>query len=117
MPLASEASGSVGNSQRSAGSASGSNCDCDDAMPDAPTQPDTATTTPAECTLPTILIDYEQIDAYLTEIGASNEIVEALDRIACLAQHAQGIENAIQKLQQAVQKQAQPVLSAALTND
>jgi len=89
MPLASKASGSLGSSQRSAG---GSDCDRDDAMPDAPpdapTQPDTATTTPAECTLPTIIIDYERIDAYLTEIGAPDEIVEALDRIACLAQHA-----------------------------
>jgi len=74
MPLASEASSS--------------NFDCDDAMTDAPTQPDTATTALAECTLPTILIDYERIDAYLTEIGAADEIVEAIDRIACLAQHA-----------------------------
>jgi len=57
-------------------------------MLDALTQLDTATTTLVECILPTILIDYEQIDAYLTEIGALNEIVEALDRIACLAQHA-----------------------------
>ena len=88
MPLASEASGSLGNSQRSVGSAGGSDRDCDDAMSDAPTQPDTATTTPAECTLPTILMDYEQIDAYLTEIGAPDAIGEALDRISCLAQHA-----------------------------
>ena len=54
-------------------------------MPDASTQPDTAATTPIECKLPTILMDYEQIDAYLTEIGAPDEIVAALDRITCLA--------------------------------
>jgi len=59
-----------------------------DALLDAPTQLDTATTILAECTLPTIIINYKQIDAYLTEIGAPDEIVEALDRIACLAQHA-----------------------------
>jgi len=88
MPLAFKASSLAGNSQRSTSSASSSNCDCNDAMPDAPTQLDTATTTLAECTLPIILIDYKQIDAYLIEIGASDEIVEALDRIACLAQHA-----------------------------
>ena len=70
MPLASEASGSPDNSQRSAGSDGSSECDRDDAMSDAPTQQDTATTTPAECTLPTIIMDYEKIDAYLTEIGA-----------------------------------------------
>jgi hypothetical protein len=63
MPLASEASGSLGNSQRGAGSAGGSDRDLDDAMSDAHTQPDTSTTTPAECTLPTIIIDYKQIDA------------------------------------------------------
>jgi hypothetical protein len=62
-------------------------------------------------------MDYEQIDAYLTEIGAPDEIVEALDRITCLAQHAEGIQNAIQQLQQAVQKQAQPAPSAALANN
>ena len=116
MPLASEASGSLGNSQRSAGSAGSRDRDCDDAMSDAPTQPDTATTTPAECTLPSILIDYELIDAYLSEIGAPDAIAAALDRIACLAQHAQGIQNAIQQLQKAVQKQAQPAPSAAPAN-
>jgi hypothetical protein len=57
----------------------------DDAMTDATTQPDTATTTPIECTPPTIIADYEQIDAYLTEIEAPDEIGEALDRITCLA--------------------------------
>jgi hypothetical protein len=40
-------------------------------------------------------MDYERIDAYLTEIGAPDEIGEAPGRITCLAQHAQGIENAI----------------------
>jgi len=59
-----------------------------DALLDAPTQLDTATTILAECTLPIIIIDYKRINAYLTEIGALDEIVEALDRIACLAQHA-----------------------------
>ena len=117
MPLAFKASGLAGNSQRSTSSTSSSNCDCNNAMLDAPTQLDTATTILVECTLPIILIDYKQIDAYLTEIGALDKIVEVLDRIACLAQHAQGIKNAIQKLQQVVQKQAQLVLSATLTNN
>jgi hypothetical protein len=40
------------------------NRDRDDAMTDATARPDTATTTPIECTLPTIIADYEQIDAY-----------------------------------------------------
>ena len=80
MPLDSEASGSPGNSQRSAGSNGSSERDRDDAMSDAPSQQDTATTTPAECTLPTIIMDYEKIDAYLTEIGGPDEITEALDR-------------------------------------
>jgi len=44
-------------------------------------------------------------------------IVAALDRISCLAQHAQGIQNAIEQLQQAVQKQAQPAPSAAPANN
>ena len=87
------------------------NRDRDDAMADATARPDTATTTPIECTLPTIIADYEQIDAYLTETGAPDEIGEALGRITCLAQHAQGIQSAIQQLQQAVQKQAQPAPS------
>jgi hypothetical protein len=91
MPLASEASGALGNSRRSVSSAGGSDRDRDDAMSDAPTQLDTATTTPAECTLPIILMNYERIDAYLTEIGAPDEIGEALDRITSLAQHAQDI--------------------------
>ena len=55
MPLASEVRGSLGNSQRSVGS----DRDYDDAMSDAPTPTDTATATPTECTLPTILMDYE----------------------------------------------------------
>jgi hypothetical protein len=77
-------------------------------MPDAPTQPNTATTTLTEYILPSIFIDYKHIDTYLTEIGALDKIVEALDRVACLAQHAQGIENVIQKLQYTV-KQIQPL--------
>jgi hypothetical protein len=84
-------------------------------MPDAPTQPDTEATTPIESKLPTILSDYERIDTYLTEIGAPDEIVDALDRITCLAQHAKGIESAIQKLQLAV-AQAQSTPNAAPTN-
>jgi hypothetical protein len=40
-----------------------------------------------------------------------------LDRIACLAKHAQGIQNAIQQLQQTVQKQAEPAPSAAPANN
>jgi hypothetical protein len=71
-------------------------------MPDAPTQPDTTSTTLIESKLPIILSDYERIDTYLTEIRAPDEIVDALDRITCLAQHAKGIESAIQKLQLAV---------------
>jgi len=87
MPLASRAKGPQGSSQRSE-SCTGSDCSrVDDAMPDASTQPDTATTTPIECKLPTITMDYERIDTYLTEIGAPDEIVDALDRITCLAQH------------------------------
>lgn len=69
MPPASKVRGSLGNRQRSVGS----DRDYDDAMSDAPTQPDTATATPTECTLPTILMDYERIDAYLTETGAPDE--------------------------------------------
>jgi hypothetical protein len=115
MPVASKASGLQGNSQRSAGC--DRDRDCDDARTDATIQPDTATTTPIECTLPTIIADYEQIDAYLTEIGAPDEIGEALDRITCLAQYAQGIQSAIRQLQQAVQKQAQPAPSAAPANN
>jgi hypothetical protein len=67
-------------------------------MLDAPTQLDTASTTLIESKLPTILSDYEGIDTYLTEIRALDEIVDALDRITCLAQYAKGIESAIQKL-------------------
>jgi hypothetical protein len=100
-----------------ASAASDRDCDCDDATTDTTTPPDTATTTPIECTLPTIIADYEQTDAYLTEIGAPDEIGEALDRIICLAQHAQGIQSAIRQLQQAVQKQAQPAPSAAPANN
>ena len=33
-------------------------------------------------------MDYERIDTYLTEIGASDEILDTLDRITCLAQRA-----------------------------
>ena len=117
MPLASEASGSPGNSQRGASSDSSSIRDRDNAMLDAPSQPGIATTTLAECTLLTIIMDYEKIDAYLTEIGAPDEIAYALDWIAYLAQQAQGIQNAIEQLQQAVQKQAQPAPSAALVNN
>ena len=109
------AKGPLGSSQRSE-SCAGSNCSrVDDAMPDASTQPDTAATTPIECKLPTILMDYEQIDAYLTEIGAPDEIVAALDRITCLAQHAEGIESAIEKLQLAI-AQAQSTPNIAPTN-
>ena len=86
MPLASKAKGPLGSSQRSGSCASSR---VDDAMPDAPTQPDTASTTPIESKLSTILLDYERIDTYLTEIGAPDEIVDALDRITCLAQHAE----------------------------
>jgi hypothetical protein len=90
MPLAPEASGLLGNSQCSSagGSAGGSDRDCDDTMSDAPTQPDTATTTLAKCTLPAILMDYKRIDAHSTKIGALDKLGEALDRITCPAQHA-----------------------------
>jgi hypothetical protein len=74
MPLASRAKGPPGSSQRSE-SCAGSDCSrVDDAMPDAPTQLDTASTTPIESKLPTILTDYEQIDTYLAEIGAPDDI-------------------------------------------
>ena len=98
MPLTSGAKGPQGGSQRSESCTGSDGSRVDDAMPDTPTQPDTATTTPIECKLPTITMDYERIDTYLTEIGALDEIVDALDRITCLAQHAEGIEGAIQKL-------------------
>jgi hypothetical protein len=85
MPLASRAKGPLGSSQRSESCASSDCSRVDDAMPDAPTQPDTASTTPIESKLPTILTDYERIDTYLTKIRALDEIVDALDRITCLA--------------------------------
>ncbi len=85
MPMASGAKGPLGSSRRSE-SCTGSDCSrVDDAMPDAPTQLDTTTTTLIECKLPKITIDYERINTYLTEIGASDEIVDALNRITCLA--------------------------------
>jgi hypothetical protein len=91
MPLAFGAKGPQGSSQSSKNCA-GSDCSrVDDAMPDAPTQSDTASTTPIKCKLPIITMDYERIDTYLTEIGALDEIVDALDRMTCLAQHAKGI--------------------------
>lgn len=54
-------------------------------MLDAPTQPDTATTTFIKCKLPAIIIDYKQIDTHLTEIKALDEIVDVLDKITYLA--------------------------------
>jgi len=90
--MASRAKGPLGSSRRSK-SCTGSDCSrVDDAMPD------TASTTLIKCKLPTITIDYERINTYLTEIRALDEIVDALDRIICLAQHAKGIKGAIQKL-------------------
>jgi hypothetical protein len=62
--------------------------------------------------LPTILTDYERINTYLTEIGALDDIVDVLDKITCLAQHAKGIKSAIQKLQLAV-AQAQSTNTAS----
>jgi len=58
-------------------------------------------------------MDYERNDIYLIEIGALDEIVDALDKITCLAKHAEGIESAIQKLQLAI---AQVAPSAAPAN-
>ena len=115
MPLASKAKGLLGGSQRSESCTSSDCSRVDDAMLDTPTQPDTATTTPIKSTLPTIIMDYERINTYLTEIGAPDEILDALDRITCLAKHAESIEGAIQKLQLAVM-QAQPTPSAAPAN-
>jgi hypothetical protein len=61
-------------------------------------------------------MDYEQIDTYLTEIEAADEIVDALERITCLAQHAEGIEGAIQKLQLAIaQALSTPITAPANT--
>jgi hypothetical protein len=54
-------------------------------MPDAPTQLDTVATTLIKSKLPIILADYKRINTYLTEIRALDEIVDALDRITCLA--------------------------------
>ena len=114
MPLASKAKGPLGSSQRSESCAS-SDCSCvNNAMPDAPTQLDTASTTLIKSKLSTILSDYKQINTYLTEIRALDKIVDALDRITCLAQHAKGIKSVIQKLQLAI-AQAQST-STALAN-
>jgi len=81
MPLASRAKDLQDGSQRSE-SCTGSD---GSRVNDAPTQPDTATTYPIGCKLPTITIDYERINTYLTEIIAPDEIVDALDKITCLA--------------------------------
>jgi hypothetical protein len=54
-------------------------------MLDAPTQLDTEATTLIKSKLLTILLDYKQINTYLTKIGALNKIVDALDKITCLA--------------------------------
>lgn len=85
MPLASRANRPQGGNQRSESCTSSDCSRVDDAMPDAPTLPDTATTTLSKCKLLTITMDYERIDTYLTKIGALDEIADALDRIACLA--------------------------------
>jgi hypothetical protein len=116
MPVASEANRPPGGSQRSEGcTGSDGSRDINNAMLDAPTQPNTETTTPLECQLPSILIDYERINTYLTENGAPEDVVDALDRITCLAKDAESIESAIQKLQLAI-TQAQPTPSAAPAN-
>jgi len=71
MLLASGAKGLQGSNQGSE-SCTGSDCSrVDDSLPDTPTQQDTAATAPIGRKLPTITMDYERIDTYLTEIGAS----------------------------------------------
>jgi hypothetical protein len=94
-------------SQRS--SSSGGGGDCNDAAVDASSSQPTTPTTYEEDTQSNILLDYELIETFLIEAKASGAVLDALDRITCLAQHVASVpttlEN-IQLLQQTVQELA-----------
>ena len=83
-------------------------------MLDTLTQLDIVSTTFIKSKLFIILLNYKRINTYLTEIRALDKIVDALDKITYLAQHAKGIKSVIQKLQLAI-AQAQST-SIALAN-
>ena len=102
MPLALKAKKLLDSSQYSKSYAS-SNYSCiNNTMLDTPTQLDIALTTLIKSKLLIILLNYKQINIYLTKIKALDKIVNTLDKITCLAQHAKDIKSVIQKLQLAV---------------
>ena len=95
-------------SSRSQRSSRGGSGDCD-ALVDASSSRPTTPTTHEEDTQSNILLDYELIDTFLAEAGASDAVQDALNRITCLAQHVASVPTTlqnIQSLQQTVQKLA-----------
>ena len=102
MPLALRAKGLLGSSQHSKSYASSNSSYVNNTMLDTSTQLDIVLTTFIKSKLLTILLDYKQINTYLTKIKALDKIVNMLDKITCLVQHAKGIKSIIQKLQLAI---------------
>ena len=99
-------SNELARSQRSSNSGGGG--DRDDAVDASSSRPTTPTTN-EEDTQSNILLDYELIDTFLAEVGASDAVQDALNRITCLAQHVASVPTTlqnIQSLQQTVQKLA-----------
>ena len=102
MPLASKAKGLLGSSQYNKSYVSSNYSRVNNIMLNVSTQLNTVSTTLIKSKLFTILLDYKQINTYLTKIKALDKIADMLNKITYLAQHAKGIKSTIQKLQLAI---------------